>query len=110
MGKRRQAYGIIYILNFGKTIKQKPLWVAKSHNQKNTNNHANNKTAGTRYVGEKTINMRATPGLRGHAKEKIDYGQSVEYTGNNETLDGIKRAEVKQCFQKKQIDKRPIRS
>lgn len=53
MGKRRQACGIIYILNFGKTIKQKPLWVAKSHNQKNTNNHANNKTAGTRYVGEK---------------------------------------------------------
>ena len=61
-------------------------------------------------MGEKTINMRATPGLRGHAKEKIDYGQSAEYTGNNEALDGIKWAEVKQCFQKKQIDKRPIRS
>ena len=61
-------------------------------------------------MGEKTINMRATPGLRGHAKEKIDYGQNVEYTVNNETLDGIKRAEVKQCFPKKQIDKRPIRS
>jgi hypothetical protein len=40
-------------------------------------------------VGEKTINMRVAPGLRGHTKEKIDYGQSVEYTGNNETLDGI---------------------
>ena len=39
--------------------------------------------------------MRAVPGLRGHTKEKIDYGQSVEYTGNNETLDGIKWAEVK---------------
>ena len=63
-----------------------------------------------KICGRITINMRAAPGLRGHAKEKIDYGQSVEYTGNNETLDGIKRAEVKQCFPKKQIDKRPIRS
>ena len=60
-----------------------------------TNAQTNNNGAGTRYVGEKTINMRAVPGLRGHTKEKIDYGQSVEYTGNNETLDGIKWAEVK---------------
>ena len=65
---------------------------SKIQNQKNTNNHTNSKTSGTRYVGEKNINMRAAPGLRGHTKEKIDYGQSVEYTGNNETLDGIKWA------------------
>ena len=63
--------------------------------QEKSDAQTNNNGAGTRYVGEKTINMRATPGLRGHTKEKIDHGQSVEYTGNNETLDGIKWAEVK---------------
>ena len=63
--------------------------------QDKTNAQTNNKGTGTRYVGEKTISMRAVPGFRGHTKATIDYGQSVEYTGNNETLDGIKWAEVK---------------
>jgi len=60
-----------------------------------TNAQTNNKGAGARYVGEKTISMRAVAGFRGHTKATIDYGQSVEYTGNNKILDGIKWAEVK---------------
>ena len=50
--------------------------------------------AGTRYVGEETISMRAAPGFRGHTKETIDYGKEVHFTGNKETLDGIDWAEV----------------
>ena len=50
---------------------------------------------GTRYVGEKTISMRAVPGFRSHTKATIDYGQSVEFTGNKKPVDGIEWAEVK---------------
>ena len=50
--------------------------------------------AGTRYVGEETISMRAIPGLRGHTKGTIDYGKEVHFTGSKETLDGIDWAEV----------------
>ncbi len=63
--------------------------------QEKSDPQTNNKGAGTRYVGEKTINMRAVPGLRGHTKEKIDYGESVEFTGNKDTVNGIEWAEVK---------------
>ena len=38
-----------------------------------TNAQTNNKGAGTRYVGEKTISMRAVAGFRGHTKATIDY-------------------------------------
>ena len=95
MGKRRQAYGIIYILNFGKTIKQKPLWVAKSKIGRTQTTIQTAKTAGTRYIGEKEISMRDAPGFGGKTVGSVNYGESVEYTGNKEKVDGLDWAEIK---------------